>query len=1027
MELLAWANHNQTSTWDKNSLGWRIYRFENGALSPASALHVPAWSGATRPTQFLDELQLADVDGDGLPDILIDRGRDSSADVAAVIHNRGNFSFGAEVPLAGAQLNGSFGYPVDADGDGRTEIVNLSWDDPEEWPQSFGLLPFTDPPPNYILPNGSPFSIDPSKYRVRTFVPGVNDVSIPYYSTRVLADVTGDGLSDLITVENAGVNVYASTANGFLPGRAWHGRLTDVIDGSGEIDRLAGGVIPADFNADGLTDLLALEAPDIRTQAWPGGFSGMKISSQPPTLLISDGSAFRAIDGFAAPQSGYRVRSWGPFRRGPAWGSATVGDIDGDGLPEIAQLEKRHQAETEPWLDRKYDLVVYSQREPSDPAVAPPSAETLTEVINGMGMVESVKYRPLTDPATYQPGTTCKLPQRCLKRGLSVVRQHRLSNAWAPSEGRDFYYTYEDARTDIRGRGFLGFKCVTATDIARAREVKSCYRQHETYDIPYKKACPGYAYPYAGLPSTVKVKQLLGGDRVRLSTTVNLYDDPPVSGPGHTFRTHLRRVEETVSEGVESQVTLPDGPAKQRYTRIDYTFDSMGNLREEYTRVFGRTSAVTPEFEERRFNQWVGADTNQWLTSRLESSEVQVTRRDEQMRKRVTAYEYTPNTQTVAKEIVRQADDNEDVVSTTVYTREPTGVVTAVTRTDASGDTRVDRIAYDGAKIFPRRLENALGHVTWVGQHPSTGDIVFTRDPNAVDQAWHYDWTSRVRRFAGADGAVLHRDYGRGDELADEIGAESRALPLAILTTGTTVPDSISYIDAWGRERLAVWRAADGTLSRETTIYDSLGRASFKSLPHSASGSPSGTFQFGHDFLDRPTWIRNPDGSEKTFAYPSFYEATATDEGTGSSGAARVRIVYDALGSTKQVFQDAGGADIRTDFTYDSLNNVRKVVRNANGSEPITTERAFDTLGRVTWHADPDRGTFRYRYSGHGHVRELTHEGVSTTLMKTDALGRNTTSSVILSAGGTEVTSFAYDEPGHGHLASQRGTVRIPT
>jgi RHS repeat-associated protein len=1022
MELLAWANHDQATTWDPNSLGWRIYRFINGGLFRVSPLHIPAWTGE-KPNVFKDEIQVVDADGDGLPDILVDRATGPNAAAATFIHNKGLGSFAPEVSMPDCHLNGSWSFPSDIDGDGRTDIVNLSHNefDPDDWPTSFGVAPFVDPPPNYILPNGFPFSIDASKYRLHRFVAGRNGVTIPYWSTRTLADVTGDGLDDLVTVENAGVKVYSNIGRGLTPGLPWFGRLSDKLDGLTPPDRTAGGVIPADFNGDGLTDLLILESADAK----PHPFQAFVMFDQPPTLLLSDGSSFRQVEAFSAPQAGLRVRPWGPTRRGPHWGGAAVGDMDGDGVPEIAQFEKRHVPGNVDWMDLEYDLVVYSQRPTSQPAMGL-VAETITEVSNGMGLVERVLYRPLTDPATYTPGSGCDVPQRCLTRGLWVVKLHRVSNATNPNEpDRDFSFKYEDARTDVRGRGFLGFKCVTSVDVARAREIKTCYRQHQAIDIPVKKACPGYAYPYASLPSSVTVKQTIEANLFRFAQTDYKYDNPPVWGPGHTFRVHLRDLEERVAEGPEGVSLLLGSPAIQQVRRVSYTFDSNGNLREQYSRVHERNES-SPQFEERRFNQWIGADTAQWLISRLQFSDVQVTRRNEQMRKRVTDYEYVPNTPGVSKVIVRRADDTQDVELSTVYGRDPSsGCIKTATRTDGFGNVRVDKVDYDADKVFPRRLENGLGHVTWVGHHPSTGDLLFMRDPNRADQRWQYDWAGRLRVYNSPDGAVAERRYGKVDELAAEIGANVPNGPLAVLATGRPGPDMLTTIDAWGRATANVWRATDGTLSKMTTTYDVLGRPTFKSLTHTDGESPSGTYQFGYDFLDRPRRLKNPDGTEKVWSYPSFFEATMTDEGPGSEGPATLRMVHDVLGNVKQVFADPSGANIRTDLSYDSLGNLSKVVRNAGSNDAITIDRSCDTLGRVTRYADPDRGTFRYRYNGYGNLREQTHEGVSGTVIASDALGRVTSTTASIVSGGTEIQEFAYDQSGHGAQPAQRGTGEV--
>ncbi len=461
-----------------------------------------------------------------------------------------------------------------------------------------------------------------------------------------------------------------------------------------------------------------------------------------------------------------------------------MGDVDGDGFPELAQPEIRGLAEDAPWVqwEHPFEVVVYTLRSPTTPD-KPPVAQHITEVRDGMGLFQRVTYAPLTKDSVYTPGTGCTLPQRCLRNGLTVVESLKQFNAGNPVEGdRDVYYKYEDARTDIRGRGFLGFRCVTSTELPRNKEIKTCYRQHDAWDIPLKKACPGYAYPYAGLPTSVSIKQHVAGALYRFTSTSFEYDTPPVWGPGHTYRVSQRAMNQWVAEGPRDALVGPGSEMIRLRQRVENTFDAFGNLREQTARVY-RGNRTTADFETRRFNQWMAHDMERWLIARLLSVDIQTIRAGEQMQKRVTDYDYVPNTLSVSSLTVRRADDTEDVELVTSYDRDATGMIIGVARSDAFGNERAELIEYESHRTFPTRLTNALGQVTILVPHPSTGQVLMVRDPNGIDYQWSFDWAGRPRGSQAPDGSFTEFWYGTGAELTAVIGAEPRHGPFALLTT----------------------------------------------------------------------------------------------------------------------------------------------------------------------------------------------------------------------------------------------------
>ena len=60
-------------------------------------------------------------------------------------------------------------------------------------------------------------------------------------------------------------------------------------------------------------------------------------------------------------------------------------------------------------------------------------------------------------------------PQRCMREGFAVVREHDVYQGadvqTSSAHPRSFLYSYEDPRFDVRGRGFLGFGTVRVWEV----------------------------------------------------------------------------------------------------------------------------------------------------------------------------------------------------------------------------------------------------------------------------------------------------------------------------------------------------------------------------------------------------------------------------------------------------------------------------------------------------------------------------------------------------------------------------------
>ncbi|MEM6958579.1 MAG: SpvB/TcaC N-terminal domain-containing protein, partial [Myxococcota bacterium] len=126
-------------------------------------------------------------------------------------------------------------------------------------------------------------------------------------------------------------------------------------------------------------------------------------------------------------------------------------------------------------------------------------------VVYGSGSRQEVTYSMTSDPAVYTPGPTsdhlpCRYPQRCDARPRQVVSA--MTYAANSDEPRRFVYEYADSRSDILGRGWLGFGRRVETEELTGAVVRHDYG-HDVID-----EATGI-YPFAGR-ATKRITVLVG-------------------------------------------------------------------------------------------------------------------------------------------------------------------------------------------------------------------------------------------------------------------------------------------------------------------------------------------------------------------------------------------------------------------------------------------------------------------------------------------------------------------------------------
>ena len=608
---------------------------------------------------------------------------------------------------------------------------------------------------------------------------------------------------------------------------------------------------------------------------------------------------------------------------------ARVGDFDGDGLEDIIQLEDDGA------------LHVYTRN--SGTAFGP-RADLLREVRDGMGGTAAVVYRAITEPQSgYTRGLDCPHPQYCVNRGVVVVRELLLN---LNRDGRRvFQYEYEDGRSDLHGRGWLGFAIKRATDFDTKVKVS------ETYDNVTRI---GTAYPIAGLLTSQALEAEVGTAaapvfRLDVRSTTYTHLTP---APG-TFAVVPHVITETESEG---------GTEHRRLVTTADEYDSFGNAG-HVTIETGRPGETGRDRFERR--PTYRNDTALWLIGLLTNSVETSTGPNGETDTRTVRFDRHPRTGFVLVETTEPPELGQPArpeFRQTVLGRDGFGNVTSVTDFDSQGETRQLSIRYDALdQTLPIETRTKLGVNTRLAFLPAFGLLAAREDANGVVTRRQYDGFGRLRHEEQPTDADTDISYA---QRLDGTGME-------ITATRGGGRETVVLTDHLGREVVRKERGFDGRFNVVLRDYEKVGRNIFRMTRPFKDGEALGAFQqLEMDNLGRVRFERFVDGTFREFQYQGP-QTTTFDQKRNVN----VRVEDAARRVLFSSEVDDTGRELLTGYTYGPFGVLRRI----EDDDGNVTEIRYDRLGRRTALIDPDSGTTNYVFNGHGElVREADGNGAIT-------------------------------------------------
>ena len=880
-----------------------------------------------------------DLNGDGLSDLV--RVEPTEAQLGFRLNVAGSLQ--PFQPIQTSDRNDNSQFALNLDGTGKASLLVLE------------KKLFSGPVPNYQVVGQRYWALTwrDGGFEKRETTLVRTDVSTKQY---VFVDINGDGLPDALReqkpepVENpdepgsppepepvqGDVEVLLNTGDGFaapytitLPDGAKLGAFTRD-----------NGIRVLDFNGDGRQDLLLMDNGDgTRSQLVVLESNGTDFV--PRVLPIPVGQA--TVRGYLVSQ---------------------LLDVNGDGLVDLAQV-----------VDGT--LRLYQRR-------GPPSG-LLTRVTDSLGSTVQFVYKPMSDASVYTPGTSCSYPQQCVRTGRWLVAEHLFDSGKSSPRRRE--YAYEDGRTDILGRGWLGFAAVTVREVAAGAKVRTEFDNQTRV---------GTHYPYANMMKKKVAEVSLAG---RLHQTIELVELATRVRPG--------------VHGGSIVAVLPSTAQERVYDRPENEGPTAGLLRQvdsewTYDWTYGNPTSVrrTLGSEVMAFSAQYQNDPDSWLVS-LPVSEQETHTVGGVSVTRSRARTYVPGTALLASETVEPGSPDFEVV--TSYLRDPDGLSYQISQvaTGASApggyQARTTQISYDAVdRTYPTGMTNSLGHSVRVAYHSGLGLVAVSEDENGLVTRRRFDGFGRLRVIDApdhGDTTISYTACAASSSCAIAVTSQRRMSPLNVggvsIPVEEAVDESVTTTDRLGRPLSIRKRGFSGEHVFSMNEYDEMGRVAKQWLP-----SPTGWGQvvtsFVYDNLGRTVRTTYPDGKIETKQY----------EG-------RKVTSWDEKGNSTITWLDEHG---RPQTTEDVLGNRRLVSRMAFGPfgllESVTNgygqgpRYQYDRLGRQTQVNDPDSGLTITRYNPFGEVIQVTDANGDVTVFERDVLGRVTSRT---SRDG--VARFTWDHP----------------
>ena len=816
-----------------------------------------------------------------------------------------------------------------------------------------------------------------------------------------LVDMNGDGMSDLFVVcENSAGNAVAKVF--YSNGGGFEANGSDTINMPDWGDTTASH-FPADVNGDGLTDIVYFhmmdpsdDDPDVHVETYLSTGKGFTAACHfeeedweneyRPMVVDVNGDGKSDLVLMDKNNGDDRLRIYFAHGNPDPDGNSTTPDaifatspvdiqlgfdysdqasylptdVDADGIMDFIRLDRdggsdQHNAEM------LVALVI------SDAS----KADLLKTVTNGLGAVTELTYAPLTDPTVYDVSlpenpTECSYPYLKLYAPYYVVRTLGKDDGIG-SAGGDYItqYRYGEGYLHRWGRGFLGFRKFTSTDMRKGS------KKHELLN---------YAFPYTGmtLKSWTEVKNS-GGTLVTVSQVVNTVGYKKTTA-ANTYFPYFSQSTETNTE--------PDGPTFAK-TVTKNQFDDFGNNTQIVVNKYRLEGGSLVEDSELITGSHFGPTDTDRLLGRLEDTTVNSSYRNVDgttvSSVKTSKFTYYPDTYLLKSEVI-EPDNALELTTTYVYGDHGNLLQKTLTGDKIGIGTRYTIYKYDGSGRYPIRVTNPYSQYTEsIYDKPGFGLPTTTYGVNRLVSTVTYNGFGDAIMTVAPDGTTTSTSSSRS---TDEDAPDNMAYKVTTTTFNNGVelaPPTKQFFDRLGREIRSVTYNGDVQKIYVDTVYNSLGQVEKTSEPYfantNADASPEYWNQSTYDSLNRPKDLTKdiPDGSILSrYIYDGFTTTLTQDVGGKNQS---TTTVVDAKGQKIKV-TDNNGKTMK--YVYDASGNLLQTVDSVGKAVTM----GYNIRGFKTEMDDPDMGHWVYSYNEVGELLTQVDAAGNKTTLTYDVLGR---------------------------------------
>jgi RHS repeat-associated protein len=915
---------------------WAVFDVDDGRTATTWKTSAPyPWENPLAPSA----VYVIDVDGNGVSDVVTCGGGPGKAKWSVIRLPASGFS-GVPEPLqmSPEQVCYKEGVVVNVDEDPAEELVIQRWgvqryDRFQKQPADHGLASI------YKFRRQGDSWVEP--HRLDTNIP-FDMYGWPPIAWRT-ADFNGDGLRDLIRVDNSGdaalLRGWLNTGGGLTSGQPFVEAMPLILFQS-VVEALGKGHPSAEVKADWRIKTIYDYGRDGRDDI----IFASRTYTEAPLLFESQPSA-----GFVP------------------WGWTYVPGF------KVRQLELPPATFYEPLIpfhldqDQRADLALIANGKLTSYTVGSRARPLLTGVTDGLGGKTTIEYKTND---VYTAGKSCPFPARCVRNIGSVVAQVTYGAELADSVSEEF--AYEDARSSSESE-WLGFGGVTASRY-RGRTQKTLVEKTVT-TFDHTTYTSSQDWPYARTPKTIQRAVYQEGKPKLTETTTNtlstlrLGDSPFLEFPYVSRRQN--KIEETQGSTVVALLS--------RETSI--TLDTYGNLKREIT-TSGKSEKTDRSltYKHEKNSALVGA----WEISLVATDTTTSTGPDRTSHTRKASFEYD------AAGVLRRTiafPDEPNQLTTDILERDAAGNPVKVSVTGESNGkiaTRITSFEYDSRGIFPAAVVDAEGYRTELTWDPLAGTptkrILKGKLGVGPEQTSYraLDGFGRVRLEQDSSGSSAAWSYTRGTNEPLKVGV--------YVSDGTGV---VTTFDTQGRIFVQDKSGADGALRRSHS-YDALGFVS--GISETVAATTVNTI-LQRDFLGR-VFDAKTDQTESVLACfrgrsrcivgpTSVGKCTRVDE-AGRIAAVSDAVVLSSRSCDAVMDQWETGKLKSTSYTYTAF-NLPKAITAADGKYSISAD--YTPSGLIRQRSETGLPSESFGYTAFGEVDAVTAVG-ATIRYDRDGLGR---------------------------------------